>query len=283
MVLYADDTSIIVTNTNEMNFEINLKQTFNDINTWFNVNFLTLNFSKTQYLEFRSKNGGNIVTQIGYDQKIISNMTETKFLGLTIDDKLSWKQHIDIVINRLSSICYALRNIRYMVSRGTLRLIYFAHVQSIMNYGIIFWAGSSYAKKVFILQKRIIRIITNTKPTESCREVYKKLKIMPFYSLYIYSLLLYVINNKGVFNFNNDVHKYSTRAHGNLHVPIINTARFKKGAYISGIEIYNHLPQSIKNLANDEKSFKLALKRFLDQHSFYSIDEYFQYREDKGL
>jgi hypothetical protein len=50
MVLYADDTSIIITDTNNTNFKISLNQTFKDINTWFNVNFLTLNFNKTQYL-----------------------------------------------------------------------------------------------------------------------------------------------------------------------------------------------------------------------------------------
>jgi hypothetical protein len=96
---------------------------------------------------------------------------------------------------------------------------------------------------VFILQKKIIRIITNTKPRDFFREIFKKLEIMPFSSQYIYSLLLYVITNKGVFNFNIDIHKYTTIFHGNLHVPIINTTRLKKGAYISGIKIYNYLPQ----------------------------------------
>jgi hypothetical protein len=122
MALYADDTSIVITHTNNMNFKINLNQTFKDVNTWFNINFLTLNLSKTQYLEFRYKNDCNIATQIGYDQEIISSVTETKFLGLTIDDTLSWKQHIDMVINRLSSACYALRNIKYMVSFGTFKV-----------------------------------------------------------------------------------------------------------------------------------------------------------------
>jgi hypothetical protein len=155
MVLHANDNSVIITDTNNMNFKMNLNQTFKNTNTWFNVKFLTLNFNKTQYLEFRFKNGCNIVTQIGYDQKIIFNVAETKFLGLTIDDTLTWEQHIDMVINRLSSTCYALQNIKYMLSFGTSRLIYFAHVQSIMNYGIILWAGSSYPKKVFILQRKI--------------------------------------------------------------------------------------------------------------------------------
>jgi hypothetical protein len=66
---------------------------------------------------------------------------------LTTDDALFWKQHIDLVMNRFSSACYTLQNIKYMVSFASLRLISFAHVQSIMNYGTIIWAGSSYAQE----------------------------------------------------------------------------------------------------------------------------------------
>jgi hypothetical protein len=102
-----------------MNFKISLNQTFKDINTWFNVNLLNLNFNKTQYLEFRCKEGHNIASQIGYDEKIISNLAETKFIGLIIDNTLMWKQHIDMVINRLTYTCYALRNIKYLVLLGT--------------------------------------------------------------------------------------------------------------------------------------------------------------------
>jgi hypothetical protein len=90
MVLFTDDTSIIITDTNKLDFNININQTFQDINTWFNVNLLTLNFNKTQYLEFRTKNYYNLNTQINYDQKCIINATEIKFLGLIIDDTLSW-------------------------------------------------------------------------------------------------------------------------------------------------------------------------------------------------
>jgi len=56
MVLFADDTSIIITDTNRRDFNVNANQTFQDINTWFKVNLLTLNLNKTQYLEFRTKN-----------------------------------------------------------------------------------------------------------------------------------------------------------------------------------------------------------------------------------
>jgi hypothetical protein len=110
MVLFTDDTSIIVTDSNKLKFERNFNQTFKDINTWFNANLLTLNFSKTQYVEFRPMNYYNVTTQISYDQTKLTNMSESKFLGLIIDSTLSWKQHIDYVIKKISTACYALRN-----------------------------------------------------------------------------------------------------------------------------------------------------------------------------
>jgi hypothetical protein len=109
------------------------------------------------------------------------------------------------------------------------------------------------------------------------------MEIMTLYSQYIYSLLLYAINNKYLFSTNNDIHKYQTRSHNNLHLPAVNLTKFNKGVYISGIKIFNHLPQSIKILANNEKSFKSTLKTFLYHHSFYSMNEYYQYKENKRV
>jgi hypothetical protein len=68
MILYADYTSIIITDTNNLNYEINLNQTFKDIITWFNVNLLTLNFNKMQYLKFQSINFCSTETNINYNQ-----------------------------------------------------------------------------------------------------------------------------------------------------------------------------------------------------------------------
>jgi hypothetical protein len=201
----------------------------------------------------------NKVTVINYDQKFICSLIETRFLVLTVDN----------------AVCFVLQNIKYVVLFVTVSLIYFAHVQSIMSYGIIFWGNSSFAKKVFILQKKII-IRTNTKPRHSCREIFKKLEI-----IMLYSLLLYIIN-KNVFNFKNEPHKYLIRFHNNLHIPPVNTTKLKK-AHMSGIKVFSHIPQSIENLAIDEKSFKFALKKFLCRHSFYSIEECIQHREDRGL
>ena len=100
IVLFVDDTSIIITDSNKLDFNTNINETFQVINTWFEVNLLTLNFNKTQYLEFRTKNYYNVNTHITYNQKSISNAMETRFLGLTTDDTLSWKQDIECIVHK---------------------------------------------------------------------------------------------------------------------------------------------------------------------------------------
>ena len=164
---------------------------FQDINTWFKVNLLTLNLNQTQYLEFRTKNYYYVNTQVKYDQECLTSTSEIKFLGLTTVDTLSWKQHTEQVLKKMCTACYALRNIKHIVPIDTLTVINFAHIHYIINYGIIFWGSSSYAISVFILLKKIIRIVTNTRPRDSCREVFKSMQIMTLYSQYIYSLVLY--------------------------------------------------------------------------------------------
>jgi hypothetical protein len=92
---------------------------------------------------------------------------------------------------------------------------------------------------------------------------------MTLYSQYIYSLVLYTVNNKHLFDTNNEIHKYKTRNNNNLHLPVATFSKFNKGAYISGIKVFNHLPQCIKDLIGNQKNFKSTLNRFLYHHSFY--------------
>ena len=73
------------------------------------------------------------------------------------------------------------------------------------------------------------------------------------------------------------------RNNTNLHLPTVNITKYYKGPYILGLKAFNHLPRHIKSLANDMKSFKTSLKRFLYHHSFYSIEEYYEYNDDKVM
>ena len=121
MVLFADDTSLLITDSNTLDFNININQSFCNIISWFNSSLLILNFNKTHYVEFRMKNYYQVKTNVKYEHKNISHSTETKFLGLIIDETLSWKQHTDQIATKLCSACYALRNLKHIVPQSTLR------------------------------------------------------------------------------------------------------------------------------------------------------------------
>jgi hypothetical protein len=117
----------------------------------------------------------------------ITNRSNIKFLGLHIDKMLSWKLHIDKLVTKMSSACYAIRTVKGIMSQETLKMIYFAYVNSIMEYGIIFWGDSPNSINIFRVQKQIIRVIVNVKTRDSCRDLFKNLKILPMYSQYIYT------------------------------------------------------------------------------------------------
>jgi len=80
-----------------------------------------------------------------------------------------------------------------MMSQETLRMVYFAYVHSIMSYGIILGGNQPHSDKIFKIQKRVIRILTNSRARDSCRELFKKLEILPLHSQYIFSLSIFVI------------------------------------------------------------------------------------------
>jgi hypothetical protein len=156
----------------------------------------------------------------------------------------------------------------------------FAYFHSIASYRIIFWGNSSYSKKIFTLEKRIIRIMVSAHPRTSCRRLFKKLEIFTVPSQYIYLLMSFFIGNQEKFHTNSSVHNINTRNKHHLHRPVASLSCFQKGASYSGIRIFNSLPRSITDLKNEKTQFKVALKKFLNAHSFYSVDELFTCADD---
>jgi hypothetical protein len=128
---------------------------FLDISEWFKCNLLSLNFNKTHTLELKTGNDKVVDTIVSYDVYFISNIKSVKFLGLAIDTSLTWEHHINKIIAKMNSVCFALRSIKTVVSQKTIRMIYFAYAYSVMNYGIIFLGNSRNSIKIFKLQKEI--------------------------------------------------------------------------------------------------------------------------------
>ena len=98
----------------------------------------------------------------------------------------------------------------------------------------------------------------NAGKSASCRELFKKLNILPLYLQYTLSLLLFVVKNIDEFTTNSEVHAINTQHRSDFHPPSTNLSKYQKGVFYSGIKILNHLPQNIKNLSWNVKKFELA-------------------------
>jgi hypothetical protein len=140
-ILYADDTSIVMFDKDLKEFKFKINTVFDRINKWFQINLLSLNFEKTKFLKFLTKNSHQIDIQVSYENNKIDNTHNIKFLGLKVDTSLSWKNHIDQLACKLNKSCYLIRSIKPFLSLEIIKMVYFLYVHSLLTHGIIFWGN----------------------------------------------------------------------------------------------------------------------------------------------
>jgi len=226
--LFADDTNIICMHHDTILFNKKIEEIIAKINKWFQLNSLKLNFNKTKFIQFCTKNKLGTSTYIDQEHNGIENSLSTSFLGLILDKTLSWQLHIDKLCAKLKSACYILRTLKPILTLRNLKMIYFSCIHSIIIYGIIFWGNSKASNEVFKLQKRAIRIITNSQSRTSCHSLFKEQKILPLQSQYILSLAVYVAKNIDDFTINSDIHSINTRYKSNLYPPSLRLTKSQK-------------------------------------------------------
>ena len=122
-LLFTDDTSLIITHLNYTDFSKDITSAFNKLNKWFASNLLTLNLINTQYVQFMTKNTPTREISVSYNNMLILNTLNTKFLGLVVTNFLSWKDHITQLTPKLSKACYVLRCIRPFMSQDALTFL----------------------------------------------------------------------------------------------------------------------------------------------------------------
>ena len=108
-----------------------------------------------------------------------------------------------------------------------------------------------------------------------CQKLLRQLNILLLQSQYIFSLLLFIIKNRDQFLCNLEVRDVNTRYNSNLHLPLAKLTLYQKGVFYAGSRICNYLPSIIKDLSNEWKCFTIAVKRYLLDNSFYSLELYF--------
>jgi hypothetical protein len=139
-----------------LQFKNTINVVYGILEDWFVKNLLSLNKVKTRCINFTAKNNMLMVKDLGKFGTFITTSKDIKFLGLIIENSLTWKGHIKEVTKKLSTACYMLRNIKSFVSTNILKIIYYSYFQSVMTYGLMYWGNSSSPDMVFRMQKRAI-------------------------------------------------------------------------------------------------------------------------------
>jgi hypothetical protein len=273
-VLYADDTSVLVTAKNLEDLHIKIAHTLHHITEWFSFNGLTLNMEKTNIIKFFSNHSQYNPHQGSPDNNITTEVISTNFLGLELDNNMNWKKHVKKILPKLNRACYAVRAMYPFSSLSTLKMIYFAYFHTMIQYGIIFWGISSESKKVLLAQKEVIRIMTGSGRRASCKSLFQELGILTIPSQYILSLMEFLSQNQEMFTSNIEIHNINTRNKLKLHKPISNLTIYQRGVYNMCIRIFNKLPAHIANLVGSKKTFISTLRKYLADKSLYSVEEF---------
>ena len=135
-MLFADDTSILATSNNYAELNQNLNFLLQYTSKWFKINQLVLNTNKTYTAKFLSYKAPIYPLHLIDADQTLSVTDTIQFLGLHLDNHLSWKSHTSVLVRKLSSVCYVMRKLSNILNIVTLRIVYFAYFQSRVNYGI---------------------------------------------------------------------------------------------------------------------------------------------------
>jgi hypothetical protein len=95
----------------------------------------------------------------------------------------------------------------------------------------MFWGNSPHSPVIFKMQKRVIRILMGSGYREPCRGLSKELKILTLTSQYIFSLLLFVLLNRGYFAPESGYHNFNTRLKKDLHLPHVSLTMYQRGVF----------------------------------------------------
>ena len=272
-VQFADDTTILFGHRNENYLRYCVERELATLGDWFRANKLTLNVDKSVFLMFNHRGPGHI--KIG--DSLIHHVSSTKFLGVWLDDQLSWKTHMNKLLSRLKCGLGMLQRSKELLSRKAKKLLYYGQLHSHLCYGLGVWGpmlSAGQISQLCILQRKCVRLIENSVPT---REAFKKLQILTVPELInleqgklgyklCNGLLPTVLTCLMMHDFNNCTmmksHSYKTRQKNIPNRPNAKLSLYRRSFLYQAISNYSKLDTNLRGLAM-LFSFTRQLKKFL--------------------
>ena len=164
-VLFADDTNIFVKGRDVANALQKANKVLQYVSLYMKLNELHINMSKSCYMHFdprpRTNTSNDVEISLQVNDIPIKRVKSTRFLGVIIDEKLSWKEHIATLKNKLKCQAGAINRIKDCVPRDLHKDLYYTLFESHLSYCIDVWGGvsSNTINPLFVVQKQCIRIL----------------------------------------------------------------------------------------------------------------------------
>ena len=235
-ILFADDTSlksymnIHVPTFSKQNLSNTINKELENVHNWLAVNKLSLNVKKTKFMVFHTRQH-NIqlhIPELKIGNKTIDRVENFDFLGLTLNDKMCWKPHVNKIASKISKYVGILNRLKRYVPSHILKMIYNSIVQSNLNYCILAWGYNCGRLK--ILQRKAIRIITNSKYNAHTSPLFKKLSLLKLEDMFKMNMLKWYhkyVNNKLPHYFKGyriqtqeEIHNHDTRNKSDVTRPL---------------------------------------------------------------
>ena len=272
--LFADDTSIYFESGNLEQLQKVVNSELKHIKKWLDANKLALNVDKTNFVIFHSPQKPlyeNITIKFG--QQHVTKANHVKFLGLLLDENLSWKHHISELSKKLARTCGIFFKVRHLLPTDLLVSLYYSIFASFLQYGIVVWGLTydTYIKPIFILQKKVVRAITFNNFSAPSAPIFLTLRLLKLQDLFEMKLLTFVYEavNKlspscfhEFFDVLSQVHQHDTRQarKGDILLTRKNSLQYGlKSIRYAGAKSWNSISHVIKQ-APTVMSFRHQLK-----------------------
>ena len=186
-IMYADDTTLFCP-TSASHELINIE--FNKVYAWLCANKLSLNIKKTKYMVFhnRNKNITHLLPELKIKDYAVTRVKKFNFLGILIDENLNWNAHIDQTCAKLSRAIGILYRLKFILPHHILKILYNSLVLPHCTYGILSW-GATNTDRIFKIQKKSLRIITNSMYNAHTDPLFKILGLLKVHDIYRINLL----------------------------------------------------------------------------------------------
>ena len=279
-VLFADDTNMFITGKDMNVLCRQLNEDLRNIQEWLQCNKLSLNVLKTHYMIFTPKNKVIDDIEVKIHDVQIQRVYTTKFLGVQIDSKLTWKMHIEYTCKKLSKCVGILCKARKKLYKSTLISLYYSFAYPYFIYCNHVW-GTNYPsclERIYLIQKKLIRIITCSPFRAHTGPLYFANKILNVYDIndyiigsFMYECLYGTIPEifRNYFQRNADVHDHNLRNVNDLYVPYGRLDIRKFSIKIAGANLWNSLPSFVKN-SQSNHIFKKNMRHYLVEKKRYT-------------